>query len=137
MYSYVIYMSLICTRMSSVCHSYLLACHAYVTRMYSYAIRMLFVCNRMSSVCHSYVLVCHPHVNCMCSYAIRMSLVCGFTINQLKGLIKVRFFDVTNMFHNCRSSCRKVFCKNEVLKVSQNWQESACVVVSFSKSSVL
>ena len=41
MYSYVIRMSLVYTRMSSVCHWYVLVCHRYVTRIYS--------------VCHSYV----------------------------------------------------------------------------------
>ena len=45
-------MSLVCTRISSVCHSYVLVCqsyvtHAYVTRMYSYA----------TSVCHSHVVL--------------------------------------------------------------------------------
>ena len=76
-YSYV-------TRMSSVCHSYVLICHSHVTRMYSRVIRMSLVCSRMSSslvcspmssVCHSYVLVCHP-----------MSLVCGFTMNRFSML---------------------------------------------------
>ena len=80
-YSYVIRMSLVSTRMSSVCHSY----------------------TRMSSMCHSYVLVCHPYVTrilvchphvtrmhsyfiCMSlvySFVIRMSLVCGFSMNPL------------------------------------------------------
>ena len=58
----------ICTRMSFLGHSYVLACHPYVTRMYSYVIRMSFVCTRMSSVCHSYVLVCHPYVTRMWFY---------------------------------------------------------------------
>ena len=62
MYSYVICMSLVCTRMPSLCHSYVLVCHPCFTRMYSYVIRMSLVCTRMSSVCHSYVLVCHPYV---------------------------------------------------------------------------
>ena len=43
MYSYVIRMSLVCTRMSSVCHSYV--------------IRMSLVCTRMSPVCHSSVVL--------------------------------------------------------------------------------
>ena len=47
-------------RMSSVCHSYVLVCLSYVTRMYLYVIRISLVCTRMSSVCHSYVLVCTP-----------------------------------------------------------------------------
>ena len=42
--SHVIHMSLVCTRMSSVSHSYVLVCHSYVTRMYSYVIRMSLVC---------------------------------------------------------------------------------------------
>ena len=37
-------MSFACTRMSSVCHLYLLVYHPYVTPMYSYVIRMLLVC---------------------------------------------------------------------------------------------
>ena len=81
MYFYVIRMSLVCTHMSSVCHSYVLLCHPYVTRMYSYVIRISLVCTRMSSVWHSYVLVCHPYVTRMYAYVIRMSLACGFTIN--------------------------------------------------------
>ena len=78
------------TRMSSVCHSYILLCHSYVLvchsyvtrmysfviRMYSYVIRMSLVCTRMSPVCHSYVLVCHLCVTRMYSYFIRMLLVC-------------------------------------------------------------
>ena len=69
-------MSLTCTRMSSVCHSYILKCHPYVTCIDSYIIRMSLVCTSMSSVCHSHLLVCHPYVARMNSYAIRMSLVC-------------------------------------------------------------
>ena len=115
MYSHVICMSLVCTRMSFVCHSnpirMSLVCHPYVTRMYSYVIltslvciRMSFACTCMSSVCHSYVirmsLVCHPYVTRMYSYVIRMysyfirisflctrmSLVFGFTMNQCNAV---------------------------------------------------
>ena len=50
------------TRMSSVCHSYVLVCHPYITRMYSYVIRMSLVCTCMASVCHSYVPVYHSSV---------------------------------------------------------------------------
>ena len=71
-------MSLACSCMWCVCHSYILVCHSYVTGMYSYVIhmslactRMSLVCTRMSSVCHSYVLVCHPYVACTYSYIIR------------------------------------------------------------------
>ena len=75
MYSYVLLMSVVCTCMSPVCHSYVLVCHPCVTRMYSYVIRMSLVCTHMSFVCHSYVLVCNLHVTCIYSYVIRMSLV--------------------------------------------------------------
>ena len=57
MYSYAIRMSLVCTRMWSVCYSCVLVCHLYVTRMYSYVFGMSLVCTRMSSVCHSYVVL--------------------------------------------------------------------------------
>ena len=42
--SYVICMSLVSTRMSALCHSYVLVCQPYVTLMYSYGIRMSLVC---------------------------------------------------------------------------------------------
>ena len=48
MYRNVIHTSLVCTRLSSVSHFCVLACHPYSTCM--------------SSVCHSYVLVCYPYV---------------------------------------------------------------------------
>ena len=85
MHSYVIRMSLACTCMSSVCHSYALVCHPYVTHMYSYVTRVLLLWTRMSPVCHSYILVCHlvchSYVLACQPYVIRMSLVCGFTMN--------------------------------------------------------
>ena len=46
MCSYVICMSPVCTRMSSV--SQLVVCHSYVTRMYSCVTRMSLVCTRMN-----------------------------------------------------------------------------------------
>ena len=75
-HSYLIRMSVVCTRISSVCYSCVIGCHPYFTRMYSYVIRMSLVCTRISSVCHSYVLVCHLNATRMYSYVIRMSLVC-------------------------------------------------------------
>ena len=54
-HSYVIRMSLVCTRISSVCYSYVLVCHPYVTRI-------SLVCTRMSSVCHSYVTRMYSYV---------------------------------------------------------------------------
>ena len=44
MYSYVIRMSQVCIRMSSLCHSYVFVCHSYVTCIYSYVIHMSLVC---------------------------------------------------------------------------------------------
>ena len=77
---------------TSVCHSHVLVCHQYVTRIYSNTIRMSLVCTRISFVfhsyvlvCHSDVLVCHPYVTHMYSYVIRMSLVCGFTMNPYES----------------------------------------------------
>ena len=82
-HSYIIRMSVVCTRISSVCYSCVIGCHPYFTRMYlyvirmySYVIRMSLACTRMSSVCHSYVLVYHPYVIRMYSYIIWMPLVC-------------------------------------------------------------
>ena len=43
MYSYVICMSLVCSRMLLVCHSYILVCDSYVNRMYLYVIGMSLV----------------------------------------------------------------------------------------------
>ena len=83
-------MSLICTSISSLCHSYVICMSLVCTRMssvyHSYVTRMSFVCTRKPSVCHSYVLVCHPYVTRMYPYVIPMSLVCGFTMNRFVGL---------------------------------------------------
>ena len=77
-YSYAIRMSLIFTRMPSVCHSYVLNCNG-MSLVYT---RMSLAFTHISSVCHSYVLVCHshlliyhPYVTRMYSYAFCMSLV--------------------------------------------------------------
>ena len=71
-YSYVIRMSLVNSRMSLVCHSYVFVCHSYVTRMSLVCHPYVLVCHphitRMPSVCHSYVLVCHPYVTRMWFY---------------------------------------------------------------------
>ena len=66
---------LVCNGMSSVCPSCVLSCHPYATRMYSYVIRM-------SSVCHSYVLRCHPYVTRTYLHVTRVSLVCSSTMNH-------------------------------------------------------
>ena len=50
-------MSPVCTRMSSVCHSCVLVCHLYVTRI-----------AHMSFTSHSYVLICYPYLTHMYSY---------------------------------------------------------------------
>ena len=86
-------MPFVCTRMSSVYHSYVLVCHAYVTRMYSYVtrihsyvIRISLVFTRMSSVCHSYALVCHPYVTRLHSYVTGMSLVCNPYVTRMSSV---------------------------------------------------
>ena len=80
-YAYVTSMSLLCHLYVTHMCLYLLVCHAYFTHMYLYVIRMSFLCTCMSPVCHSYVLVCHRYVTRMYFYVICMSLVCGFTMN--------------------------------------------------------
>ena len=96
--TYVIRMSLVCTRMSLVSYSYIIrmwlvcprmspACHPCGIRMslvflvHTSDIRMLYGW-QISSVCHSYVLVCHSYGTRMysnviiCSYDIHMALAC-------------------------------------------------------------
>ena len=109
--SCVIRMSLVCARMSSVCHSYILVCHPYVTRMYSYVIRMSLVCTRMSFVCHSYVLVCHSYVTRMYSYVIRMSLVCTHMSSACHTYVLVRHPCVTCMWFY-HEPCMRLLCFN-------------------------
>ena len=52
------------TRMSFACHSCVLACQPYVTRLCSFII----CSTRMSFVCHSCVFICYLYVNRMYSY---------------------------------------------------------------------
>ena len=54
MYSYVIRTSLVCTCMSSICHSHVLVYHPYVTRMYSYVIGMSLLCGFTMNFCFYY-----------------------------------------------------------------------------------
>ena len=91
---YVIGISVVCTRMSSVCHSshkclYVMVCHSYVlvcnphvTRIYSYVIRMSTICSPMSPVCHSYVLVCHAYVTRLWFYY-EVSKIASSDFNEL------------------------------------------------------
>ena len=76
--SSVIYMSIVCTRIS-------LVCHLYVTRMYSYVIRMSFAC--------------HPYVARMYSYVTRMTLLCVFTMNRS---------EVRSLLIPCSKQCMKL-----------------------------
>ena len=92
--------------MSSVCQSYVLVCHLYVTCMQSpyvtrthlYVICVSLVCTCMSSVYHSYVLVCHLYVSCMYSYVIRMSLVCTSMSSVCHSYVLVCHPYVTRMY---------------------------------------
>ena len=58
---YVIRMLFLCTRLSFICHSYVIVCHLY-------AIRMSVECARRSFACHSNMLVCHSYVTCLWFY---------------------------------------------------------------------
>ena len=69
-------MSLVCSRMSSLCHSYVFVCHPFVTRMYSYVILLLLVCICMTSFYYSYFLACHTYVTRVYLYLILLLLVC-------------------------------------------------------------
>ena len=91
MYSFVIRMSLVCTRMSSVCHSYVFVCHSYVTRMYLYVIRMSLVCgfttNQFNLVKYSIkvincynILLFHVH-----SDASNTGIACDFDARRKKN----------------------------------------------------
>ena len=83
MYSYVTYVSLAFTCMTSVCHSYVLVCHPNITRIYLYVIRMPFACKFfiqfndfhgiMPFVCHSYIIF--SYIIRMYLYVTRMSLI--------------------------------------------------------------
>ena len=66
------------SRMSFVCHPYVVVFYPYVTRMYSYVIRMSLVCTHRASVCHSYILVCHSYVTRLWFYheSFLLLLVC-------------------------------------------------------------
>ena len=98
-YSHVIGVSLVCSRLSFVCQLYVLVCHPYVTRIYSYVI-----------LCHSYLLVCHVYVTRMYSNVIRMFRVCGFTMNHepLGGVLKWQKIPV--MDFSFQKSCKLKAC---------------------------
>ena len=70
--------------MTSACHLYALIfyMHSYAIRMSVLFTRISSVCHLYVLVCHSYVLVCHPYVTRMYSYVICMSLICGFPMNR-------------------------------------------------------
>ena len=48
--SYVTHMSLVCNCMPSICHSYVLIYHPYVTPVYFYVIDMSFVCRFINGI---------------------------------------------------------------------------------------
>ena len=83
----VIFKSFVCNlyviRMSIVCTLIPLVYHSYDAPMYLYVIRMSFLCVHKSSLCtcmpfvyHSYLLECHSYVTRMYSYVTRVSLAC-------------------------------------------------------------
>ena len=94
---YVIRFSLVCTRTSFVCHSFVLVHHPYVTRMNSYDTRMSLVCIHMSFVCHSSVVL--PWTRCMVLYPWSGVRKCWFSM--LSNFKKCCLIDspLTNKFH--------------------------------------
>ena len=111
-HSHAICMTLVCTRMSSVCYLHLLVCHP-----------LALVSTRMLSVCHSHVFVCHSYVTCMYSYITRMSLVCYPYVTRLylyairMSLVCTRMSSVCHSYvdllwtiHNCNSwNCLQLY----------------------------
>ena len=71
MYSYVIRMSLVCTRMPPVCNPISL------------------VCTRISPACHSYVLVCHPYVIRLCFYHEPLFSNTFLTLRRIKHFMNI------------------------------------------------
>ena len=102
MRSYVALISLVCTRISSICQSY-----------DWYVIRMSLLCTSMSPVCRSYVLVCHPYVTRIYSEVIHMSLVRGVTMSLLSWVI------FSNVFSQEKTKKNYVF-KWNILKTKHN-----------------
>ena len=69
--------------MSFVCQSYVLVFHSDVICMSLVCTRISSVCHWYVIVCHSYVLACHSYVTRTYSYVIPMSLVYGFTMKLI------------------------------------------------------
>ena len=89
--SYVIRISVVCSRMS-------LVCHLYVTHINSYVIRMLLLCTRMLYVCHSYVRLRQPYVTRMYSYVTSKSLVCTRMSSVCHSYVVLPWNDFKKMF---------------------------------------
>ena len=66
-YSNVIQISLVCTRVSTVYHLFALTCYSYDIQMYLHVSRMPLVCTCMYLVvCHLYVVICISLVFSLC-----------------------------------------------------------------------
>ena len=110
-------MSVTCTRIWSVCNSYVLICHSYVlvshpyvTHMYSYVICVSLVCTRMPSVCYSYAPVCHPYVLVCHAYVTRMySYVVWPWIFFSVWLFKVFNIFLVLIILHCLKTCSYIF----------------------------
>ena len=89
MHSYVICMSLVCTRMSSIYYSY-----------DSHISRMSLEFTRMSPECHSYVFVCHPYVTCPWFYhePSRFQFFYGLVI-FFRNILKKMFPDLARFWN--------------------------------------
>ena len=120
MYLYVIRMSLIFTRMSIVCHSYVLVSHSYVTRMYSYVTRMSLACTRMSSVCHLYVLVCHPYVIHMWFYHEPTNVTITYIMPFFERLNWNSILECSDDLHVWYQMKRYMCCKHEKQSIHES-----------------
>ena len=137
-HSYVILVSLVCTRMPFVCDSYVLVYHPYVTRLYSYVIRMSLVC----TLCLPYVPVCHLYVTCMYSYVIRMSLICTRMSSVCHSYVLVCHPYVTRMwfYHEPNHMKTRVnlkyfmtSCSNLICRVEFRRQNSRTRLLNYLK----
>ena len=110
---------LVCTCMSSVCHSYVTHLYSYVIRMSLVYTGMSLICTRMSPVCHSYVVLpwtmCEINVHSFSFFFSRKVSPLGNTNIELWNsmcfptLITVmKYFPTVKIITNCFSTTMTV-----------------------------
>ena len=126
-HSYIIRMTLLCTCMSFICHSYVfinhlcaLVCHSYVTHIYSYVNRMSLVCTRISLVCHSYVLVCHPYVIHMWFYHEPTNVTITYIMPFFERLNWNSILECSDDLHVWYQMKRYMCCKHEKQSIHES-----------------